>query len=103
MVFDAVPPAQFTYWVRLKDAAGTTVKTVTATVPTGGQASVPVVVYSPAVTDNPQPLPIGGYKSEFEVQASGYPTYLEPFCHGVTSCGQCSRCPPETPSQGGPS
>ena len=83
--FDTTPPAEFTYTVK---------KTMTDTIETGGQSTVPVAIYTPGTVDNPgSPLPFGGYKMEWELRASGYTDLDTTVCHGPTvGPGPCDPC-----------
>jgi len=89
----AAPPTEFTYTVRLKNAGGT-VKTITGTLPTDGQALVPVVVHSDLAKDAGGPLDFGNYATEFEASAPGFGTRTELFCTGTPVEPEECECDP---------
>lgn len=104
--FSDTPPADFTYTILMKDAAGTTVRTVTDTVPTDGQALVHVERWITATTDLGAPLPFGNYKNNFNLEVGSslglsllsedYPPVSTDFCSGrpvlPPPCADCDPC-----------
>ena len=66
----------------MSDGLENPVKTVTGTTPTNGESTVSVRVNFPPTKDSGGPLAFGNYGNDFEVSASGYPTYNQRLCTG---------------------
>lgn len=86
------PPSEFTYTVRMKNADGQVVKTVTGTVPTHGQSVVSVRTNVEPTRDVGGALAFGNYSNHFEVAAFGYPTYDQRVCTGRTIVPEDCDC-----------
>lgn len=90
--FDGPPPTEFDWTIRMRDAGKNLVKTLTGTTPTRGEPVVTVVVNLPATKDSGGLLDFGNYSNQFEVQASGYPTFDQVLCSGRTIVPEDCDC-----------
>ena len=64
------PPATFDYSVRMKDASGKVVKTMTGTQATNGQSTVAVQIHAAMTADGGGSLGQGSWTNEFQASST---------------------------------
>lgn len=91
------PPDQYDYTIRIKAEDGSVVKTLTGSVPSEGQSSVPVVVEFPPTKDAGGAFDFGNYANEFQAGAAGRTGSTQTVCSGRPVRPEPCKCDPSCP------